>query len=409
MKYAIIGSALSGNKGAAAMLESSVQTISKEDQSAEFVLLSMYPAEDARLNPYHNLKIVSAKPLQLGLIINPLSLLYRILPPLRPLLRKSSVAVGELAESDVLLDQGGITFVDGREKFLIYNVASILPALFLKVPVIKCAQALGPFNSRINKLAARVLLPKVKLIVARGKITYKHLKDFGLNNVVLGADYAFALEVTKQEKAKAEKAVNMGFFKNSNVVGISPSVVIKKKLDASGIDYTNLTAEFVDWLITDKKYKVALIPHSVRLNTDKTHNNDLPMTQEIFNLVNNKDKCLIVDKELSSQELRYVIGKCDLFVASRFHAMVSSLAMQVPTMVLGWSHKYKEVLDMFELSEFAYDFKDISVEKLKEDFLKLEKSKELQAHNFKKHSLNVKQESTEQAGKIVNLANSSGS
>lgn len=57
-----------------------------------------------------------------------------------------------------------------------------------------------------------------------------------------------------------------------------------------------------------------------------------------------------------------MIGRCDLFVASRFHAMVSSLAMGVPTLVLGWSHKYREVLDMFGMSQWAMAASDVSTE-----------------------------------------------
>jgi len=74
---------------------------------------------------------------------------------------------------------------------------------------------------------------------------------------------------------------------------------------------------------------------------------------------------LFIDRELSSQTLRYLIGRCDYFVASRFHAMVSSLAMAVPTLVIGWSHKYQEVLEMFQLDEWAFGH-----DKLEPDFLR---------------------------------------
>ena len=45
-RLTIIGSALAGNKGAAAMLESAVQTLSERLGEVEFTLLSMYPRED---------------------------------------------------------------------------------------------------------------------------------------------------------------------------------------------------------------------------------------------------------------------------------------------------------------------------------------------------------------------------
>ena len=66
-----------------------------------------------------------------------------------------------------------------------------------------------------------------------------------------------------------------------------------------------------------------------------------------------RSEVVFPDQELPSQALRYLIGRCEVFVASRFHAMVSSLATGVPTLVVGWSHKYGEVLDSVGLGEWA--------------------------------------------------------
>ncbi len=196
MKVALIGSAFSGNKGAAAMLESAVQQIGARLPDSAFVLLSMYPRSDAEQNPYPRLRVLDASPLRLGVVINGAALLHRLLPPLRGALRRAVPEIRALATADVLLDQGGITFVDGRGKFLIYNIASILPALLVGTPVIKCAQAMGPFREPANRAAARLLLPRVTAIVSRGAVTHDHLLDLGLTNVVAGADLAFTLELT---------------------------------------------------------------------------------------------------------------------------------------------------------------------------------------------------------------------
>src|SRR5690625_3930560 len=128
MKIAIIGSAFAGNKGAAAMLESSIQHLLAADPETRFILLSMYPGSDARLNTYPQMRVLDASPLRLGVLLNGAALLHRLLPPARRMIERIVPEIGALAHADVLLDEGGITFVDGRGKFLIYNVASILPA-----------------------------------------------------------------------------------------------------------------------------------------------------------------------------------------------------------------------------------------------------------------------------------------
>ena len=109
-----------------------------------------------------------------------------------------------------------------------------------------------------------------------------------------------------------------------------PSVVLQKKVDAAGGDDAGQIIGFIEHLQAQGR-KVLLIPHSVRTGTDKTHNNDLPLCREIHQRLSVSNNVLFIDRELSSQQWRYLIGRCDLFVASRFHAMVSSLAMAVPT------------------------------------------------------------------------------
>jgi polysaccharide pyruvyl transferase WcaK-like protein len=404
-RVTIVGSALSGNKGAAAMLESSIQTLGERLPGVRFTLLSMYPRADRAQNSYPQLDIVAANPRQLGVTINLLGLAYRVLPPLRPLIRSRSRAIGALTGSQVLLDQGGITFTDGREKFLLYNVASILPALFVRTAVFKCAQAVGPFRNPINRMAAKIFLPKAATLVTRGSITQGYAEGLGLTNLHAGADYAFSLELDGAEGAEVAKHFDLGFFDDGDVVGLSPSVVLQKKVDAAGGDYAGSLAAFVDRLVAAGR-RVLLIPHSVRTGTEKAHNNDLPLCRDIHSRVADASRVLFIDRELGSQELRYLIGRCEFFVASRFHAMVSSLAMSVPTLVIGWSHKYQEVLEMFELEEWAFGYDRFGLDYLAARFDDLVAAKQDVAGKLAANLPAVKARSLEQADLIAELVRS---
>lgn len=401
-RITIIGSALSGNKGAAAMLESAIQTLTDRLGDVEFTLFSMYPVEDAAQNEYKNLEIIPANPRQLGVTINMLALAYRVLPFLRGTIRKRSRAVRALVESSVLLDQGGITFTDGREKFLLYNVASILPAINTRTPVFKCAQAVGPFENPINRWASKIFLPKAQTLVTRGRITHEFAEGLGLQNLYAGADYAFSLEMTGTEAEEVSAHVDLSFFDGGDVVGVCPSVVLQKKVDAAGGDYAGQIVGFIEHLQAQGK-KVLLVPHSVRTGTDKVHNNDLPLCRDIHQRLAVSNDVLFIDRELSSQQLRFLIGRCGLFVASRFHAMVSSLAMAVPTLVIGWSHKYREVLEMFELEEWAFGHDQLTPEHLASRFAALEAAKSDVQAKLDLHLPEVKARSVSQADLITEL------
>lgn len=368
MKYVVIGSTLSGNKGAASMLEAAVQTITENDINAEFVVFSVYPEEDTKLNKYSNVSVQNAKPFYLALVVNTLAIAYRFLPFMRSLISRNS-AIKALSDADVLLDQGGITFVDGREKFLIYNVATLIPAIAMKVPIIKCAQAMGPFSG-INRLVAKLILPRLKLINARGDVTRVYLDSLNLSNVRNSADGAFLLHVSNQARQEAEDIYKQFLDSDSSVnkewVGVLPSEVVRKKADKIGSDYIKYNTDFIKHLLSEG-YGVVLLAYSARKNTESLHNNDLPVCRQVYRSVGDTE-LVFVDRELTAQELKHLISILDFVVVSRFHAMVAALSVATPTVVIGWSHKYKEVMRMFGLEQLTLSSSDMDVDKLKDSF-----------------------------------------
>ncbi len=60
--------------------------------------------------------------------------------------------------------------------------------------------------------------------------------------------------------------------------------------------------------------------------------------------------CCGVEAMSCAAELRRLVRVCDVVGVSRFHAMVGALAESVPVAVMGWSHKYAEVMDSFGLA-----------------------------------------------------------
>lgn len=401
---AIVGSALSGNKGAASMLEAALAGLSERMPEVCFTLLSMYPEEDSAINSYSALEVVDARPLTLGVIINFCALAYALLPPLRPLLR-CQPAISALARADLLLDQGGITFADGREKYLIYNIASILPALFMGVPVFKCAQAMGPFANPINRAAARAFLPRVRLIITRGTITYDHVKELGLANFEAGADLAFTLD---HSAARAPQGLALPPGEGA-LVGLAPSVVMQKKIEAAGRDYVRETAAFADYCVA-RGHRVVLIPHSVRTDTDKTHNNDLPLCRAVYAAMADATRAAsaFCDREVDARSLRQLIAACDVFVTSRFHAMVSGLATSTPTLVIGWSHKYEEVLEMFASQRWALAHADYSPQRLEERFEELLAERSAVAGQLATRLPEVRAKAAAQLDRIVQILERAG-
>jgi polysaccharide pyruvyl transferase WcaK-like protein len=62
--------------------------------------------------------------------------------------------------------------------------------------------------------------------------------------------------------------------------------------------------------------------------------------------------------------------------------MISSLSVGVPVIILGWSHKYREVLEMFDLPECFITFKNLNAQTVIGLFEKLFPKREILRNNI---------------------------
>lgn len=402
----MIGATLAGNKGAASMLISSIQNLTDLDPEATFAHLTVYPTADREQNTDNRVTVFDASPIRLGVVINGGALLHRLLPPLRTKIEDAVPEVKAIRQADVLIDEGGITFVDGRAKFLVYNVATVLPALFLKTPVVKAAQALGPFDSRINHLCSKIILPRMARIIARGDITESYLRSLELKNVERGADLAFAMNVGEDCRKSLANIVDLSFFEEQDVVGYAPSQVLAKSASKGETDYVGDTARAIDALVKSGR-RVALFAHSARQGTEKLHNNDLPVCREVYSRLAHPGDVMFIDSEVSAEELRYLISLCHIFVTSRFHGMVSALSTGVPPIVIGWSHKYAEVLDDFGLAALSMSLEESSPERTVQLVAQAEEQHDDLSATIKREYVGVRQRSMEQFTTIMDIASHS--
>lgn len=381
-----------GNKGAAAMLQSIVKNIKKQHEAVEFSLFSVYPAEDRQQNPYDYLKVISTKPEHIIFLAFPFAILYKVLgwiKPFKKLLLKNKILKG-FSNCDFVLDVAGISFVDSRGFVMnTYNFICMATPLLLGKKVIKLSQAMGPCKSFFNKLWAKIALPKLDKICSRGQYTHEHLLELGLKNVELCADIAFLMPDDTEAKTKVNKLIEGDDFYNRKFVSLSISSVVYKYCGESGIDYYKIMTEFVSYL-NAKGYGVLLIANAAREGKEKLKNNDLPVGDKLYSMVEQKENVRWYSKEFVPEMIRELISKSEILVASRFHAMIGALEKCVPVLLIGWSHKYKEVLDMFQLGNYAVDFKKLNYSDLTAMFDKVENNREDIVNKIQTNLPNVK-------------------
>lgn len=317
------------------------------DPDARILVFSPYPAEDRRQDP--ETEVVDFTPRDMVSRMLP-SAVFSVLTFRRWKPRRGPS--GALAGSDVVADVSGIAFMDRRGvPTLIYNVLLVFLPWAYGIPIVKIAQALGPFRNRINRLAARASLSRVRWVGLRGAETARSIEALGLTNVEEAADVAFLLEAGQD----AENAAAVVLPEPGRVTLMAPSAVVQKSCDDLGIDYVERMRVLADGL-TDAGHTVVLIAHSALRDATAGHTNDLPLCREIAGT----SSATVLDVAFNARELRALIGRSRLLITSRFHGMISGLATRTPTFVIGWSHKYREVLVEFGLDSWVIDFREMT-------------------------------------------------
>jgi polysaccharide pyruvyl transferase WcaK-like protein len=365
----IIAATISGNRGAEAMLTTTIGEIRNRYPDCHFNIFSYYPQRDSQLIRDVNIRVFSATPFSIVTLLFPFSILYALfkLPLFSPLKRIFPEAILALDSSDVLIDLAGVAFIDGREKFLPYNVLTLAPAFFLNTPVIKFSQALGPFNNRINRVLAKLTLKRCKQIFARGASTYHNLQSLNLTNLFPSptADVAFrhrleySLSTENQEKVVtlAEQLQK----ENQPLIGVCPSSVLAAKSPNEHEGYTASLLSLCQRLRA-QGYAILLFPNATQYNKgEKLRNNDLPVIKHLAEQLTSDGRSqagiYAVAFDINTNGIKQLMPYCKGVMVSRFHAMIAALSAKQPVIVLGWSHKYKEVMDSFELGSLVYDYK----------------------------------------------------
>jgi colanic acid/amylovoran biosynthesis protein len=369
--YGVVGGTLWGNRGAEAMVVTTIGRIRERDPDASFVLLSYFPDRDRELLRDRAVAVIDARPAATVAAWSG-ALLHRLVSLVGLRLPDSLVpsSVRALRRCRALFDVSGISFHDGRLAVVAYNLLCVWPALLLKVPVVRLSQAMGPFRHPLNRLPARWVTKRSLHTFARGRRSAGFLGQLGVppDSWSVAADVAFAYRPeysltceNEQQVAGLRERLAELRRTGTDVVALVPSSLVHRKMAHSGGDYVALLRNLVHDLHRRGAH-VLVMPNATRAGTDTSRNNDIAVINQLRRLLaaepDGIDRSAVsyVEFDLNTAAIRSLTAPCTLLITSRFHAMVAALALGVPPLVMGWSHKYEEVLEMFGCEAHAVDF-----------------------------------------------------
>ena len=307
-------------------------------------------------------------PNNIGLLIF-LAALARVMP-LQSLRRKIIAAnswLRRLQEADVVCAlSGGDSFSDiyGIKRLLYVSLPQIL-ALLLDRPLVLLPQTIGPFQKAFSRSLARYILRRSHRIYSRD---YRDLGGLhagtGLNPSEARPrfcyDIAFSLETIAPKNqdvaGKAYSPARPGLLVGLNVSGLLfTGGHTRENSFGLRVNYAELVNRLLAFCIEEKQATVLLVPHV--FGTDCHSESDQVVCERLYSQLKEKykDRLDIVRGTCDQNEIKYWIGRSDLFLGSRMHACIAAVSQHVPTIGLAYSGKFEGVLGSLGIKPMVLD------------------------------------------------------
>ncbi|MCL0046638.1 polysaccharide pyruvyl transferase family protein, partial [Dehalococcoidales bacterium] len=222
----------------------------------------------------------------------------------------------------------------------LFVLLNILQGIIAGKPVMVCATSIGPFKNRLLRFLTRWVLNKVDVITVREEMSRDYLRALHINKpkIQVTADLAFLLKPVSGERLRR-------ILKDENIVQSDKPLIgiatTHKFIFTKPEQYIRLMAQITDTLVNDLKATVIFIPHDAAYFDDRHISNDRIVFLELYQEVENKHGVRLVLSQPMADELKGIIGMCDLIISSKFHPLVAATSMAVPSIALVAYGQYK--------------------------------------------------------------------
>jgi len=229
---------------------------------------------------------------------------------------------------------------------------------------------MGPFNNWLSQRVARYILNKVDLIALRDRRSFEYVKSLSLKKprIILAADLAYLLKPISPEKThnlleelgiKHEQkpliAIVLNLYNYIRIGGTK-----SKKKSEKKEEYIHLMVQLSEYLINKLSANVLFLNH-VYGNTQA----DEDLYARIYEQISNKQRIFYLNKKYLADELKGILGCCDIVIGSWMHSTIAATSMGVPTIAIAFSDKFYRVFgEMMKQDDFIVDIRNHEPEKI---------------------------------------------
>jgi polysaccharide pyruvyl transferase WcaK-like protein len=199
------------------------------------------------------------------------------------------------------------------------------------VPLLFLPQTIGPFKDRQNYDVATRLLRYAKKIYVRDNKFASELDKLGLQYTQTPDLSSFMVPEPWDIEIK-HNAVGL------NVSGLAYSNSfhkLKRQFDT----YPELIERIICYFRA-KGCTIYLIPHAYNYNKPIA-DDDMLACREAYRKLENKSGVVLIDRDLISPQIKYLISKMTFFIGARMHANFAAIYTGVPVFGMAYSYKFE--------------------------------------------------------------------
>lgn len=265
-----------------------------------------------------------------------------------------------ILQNDLLFFGGGSIIKElyqsvGRNRYgtlMMILMIVIVGHIIARKPIIMSNIGVGPLQTKLGHLLARLILYQVDYISVRDQKSYDTCLDLGLDprKLIFAPDAVFVHDAaffTAKSKTGSVKKHNIEESMGKLKIALNLNYNIENPDNWER--FTDNLAQSLRLFHRQQPIEIVALPMQSRF---KSHN-DLDMLADFRQKIAGIDMSLYV--LTTPQGAAQIIADCDMVVAERLHALITAAILGKPFVALMYDVKVRELVKILKMEAFAID------------------------------------------------------
>jgi polysaccharide pyruvyl transferase WcaK-like protein len=283
-----------------------------------------------------------------------------------------------LAETDLLIFGGGQEIQDHASlAFLVSGLLKIALARLRGRAVLGYALGVGPVATRPGRRLTRLILNRVNALTVRDEFSRECLQALGVQRPPCEVTADPALTLTPAPDAKVEQMIRGEGIPSAGGCRVViaprrwfhyghyylPMGLRARLFPLRGQDryreVERAVAEAADHLVDRRGAQVVFLPMRRAAGRSDPGQDDDRVSEEIRNLMRRRDCAYLVRGDHAPETLKAFLGRANLVVGMRMHALILASMMGVPVVSIQLSRKAGSLLDRLGQAALSVPVEDL--------------------------------------------------